>query len=282
MLLTLIAASGVLFMAQPPLAHAQEGPVQPLDRDDPSKWRFSLSYAAVNADLRIINSAVTLPDDLEIGDFTAELADELSVSSNVAWAGVGYRILPFLEVNARAGLISSEASTGLTLTGTPDGPFSNLFTGPVTFDTARDTERSGYSLGLGANAVLPVVKIGDSLLAAYSAFQYTWNEFENSEITSRAAVTSFGLVYPVNLEDRSQPVFQVGASYGWLSREVVQNQVFNGQPISVELEQEFVTPWSLELGASLPLSQTISLGFTASHSLSGSTSGLATIRFRPQ
>lgn len=269
-------------LAFPPVwgtAHAQEELID-LGAGDRSKWRFSLSYAALNADLNVIDSSVTLPEDLEVGDFTAELADDLSISSQVVYAGIGYRILPFLELSGRAGLLSSEASTGLTLTGTPDGPFNALIDGPISFDTTRDTDTSGYSLGLGANAFLPVIEIGDDLVAAYTGFQYTWNEFENSEIMSRAAVTSFGLVYPVDLAGQTGPTYQLGASYSWLSREVVQTQILNGQPIMVELEQEFEDPWSIQLGAGFPLTESISLGFTASHALSGSTSGLATVRVR--
>jgi len=247
---------------------------------DRSKWRFSLSYASVNADLNVIDSTVTLPDDIEMGDFSAELSDDLSLSSNVVYAGVGYRVLPFLEVSGRAGLLSSEASTGLTLTGTPDGPFNDLFDGPISFDTTRDANTTGYSLGLGANAFVPVVRVGEDLVAAYTGFQYTWNEFENSEITSRAAVTNFGLIYPVDPRGGGGPIYQVGASYSWLSREVMQTQIINGNPIMVELQQEFEDPWAVQLGAGFPLTETISLGFTASHNLSGSTSGLATVRIR--
>lgn len=223
---------------------------------------------------------LTLPDNFNLGDFSAELSEDLSISSNILSANLAYRVLPFLEINARVGLASSEASTGLKLTGTPSGPFSDFFNGPVTFDTAYDTETSGYSLGVGANAYFPVYRIGSSAIAGYTGFQYNWNRFESSAVVSQASRASFGLAYPLDLSGGNQTVYRVGSSYNWLTREVSQTQTFNGQPINVQLVQEFSNPWSIDAGASFPLSHNLSLGLSATHQLSGETSAFGSIVFR--
>ncbi|MEL6758722.1 MAG: hypothetical protein AAFP81_20010, partial [Pseudomonadota bacterium] len=211
-------------------------------------------------------------------DFEATLSDDLSVSSTIVSGSVGYRVLPFVEVVARGGLISSDTQTGVIITGTPNGPFSEFFEGPITIDRDANQEVDGYSLGLGANGFLPVATIGNDTLAAYSGFQFVWNRFDES-VSSEGAVTNFGLVYPVNLQ-RDNIVYRVGGSYNWISRDVEQRLNLNGETVRVNVTQEFEDPWALEAGIGIPIGESTLLGLGLWHQLSGETSALASLTYR--
>ena len=147
---------------------------------------------------------------------------------------------------------------------------------PLIETTNLDVE--GYSLGLGANGFLPVASIGSDTLAAYSGFQYVWNRFDES-VSSEGTVTSFGLIYPVNLQ-RDNIVYRVGGSYNWISRDVEQSLNLNGETVRVNVTQEFEDPWALEAGIGIPVGASMLLGVGLWHQLSGETSALASLTYR--
>ncbi len=246
--------------------------------DDIGKWNFSLSAAATNTAIKVVESEVELPEDLSQGDVEASLSDDLTVSSTVFSGSVGYRILPFLDVFARGGLVSSDTETGVVITSTPNGPFLDLLDGPIMIDRDTSREADGYSLGLGARAAMPVTEVAGDMLAGYGGFQYAWNRFDDT-LSSEAAMTSFGLVYPVNL-DRQGIVYRIGGSYNWISRDVDQALTLNGEDIRVRVTQEFEDPWAVEGGVGIPLTQNMLLGLGGWHQLSGETSFLASITYR--
>ena len=248
--------------------------------DQPGKWTAALSIAVTNLAVEVVDSELTFSDEIEVGDFDASLSDELSISTSVVSATVGYSVLPFLELTARAGLANSESNTGIIVSGTPTGQFSEFFDGPITLDGESDLEVDGYSLGLGAAIRLPIAEIGDDLLAGYSEFQYVWNRFDNEEIVSEGSKTTLGLAYPVNLNDRSKPLYFAGVGYSWLSREIEQNRIIAGQAVNVQITQEFENPWSIEFGAGVPISKNVVFGAGAFHQLSGETSAFASIIYR--
>ncbi|MEM7767797.1 MAG: hypothetical protein AAF253_09955 [Pseudomonadota bacterium] len=271
-----LCAPFVLFWPQVSIAQDQD---KPAGADDTlGKWNFNLSAAATNAAIRIVESEIELPDDLAAGDFEASLSDDLTVSSTIVSGSVGYRVLPFVEVFARGGLISSDTETGVTIMGTPNGPFSDFFNGPITVDRETSREVDGYSLGLGGNGVLPITKVGGDTLAAYGGFQYIWNRFDET-VSSEGATTSFGLLYPVSL-DRQNVIWRVGGSYNWISRDVEQTLTLNGEPVRVRVTQEFEDPWAVEAGVGIPLGKDTLLGLGVWHQLSGETSALASITYR--
>lgn len=242
------------------------------------KWSFSLSAAATNAAIKIVESEIELPEGLAEGDFEASLNDELTVSSTLVSGVVGYRILPFAEVYARGGLVSTDTETGVTISGTPNGPFADFFNGPINIDRETSRDVDGYSFGLGASAALPVTEIAEDTLAAYGSVQYAWNRFDDT-LSSEAAITSFGFVYPVSL-DRQNIVYRLGGSYNWISRDVDQFLSVNGDDIRVRVTQEFEDPWAIEAGVGIPIGQNILLGVGGWHQLSGETSFLASITYR--
>ncbi|MEL7101962.1 MAG: hypothetical protein AAGL97_05370 [Pseudomonadota bacterium] len=246
--------------------------------DEFGKWNITMSVVASNAAITIVDSQIQLPEEFSESDFEATLSDDLSVSSTIVSGSVGYRVLPFVEVVARGGLISSDTQTGVIITGTPNGPFSEFFEGPITIDRDANQEVDGYSLGLGANGFLPVATIGNDTLAAYSGFQFVWNRFDES-VSSEGAVTNFGLVYPVNLQ-RDNIVYRVGGSYNWISRDVEQRLTLNGETVRVNVTQEFEDPWALEAGIGIPIGESTLLGLGLWHQLSGETSALASLTYR--
>ncbi|MEL6857842.1 MAG: hypothetical protein AAFO74_05615 [Pseudomonadota bacterium] len=242
------------------------------------KWAVTMSVVASNAAIKIVDSEIELPSELEETDFEATLGEDLSVSSTIVSGSVGYRVLPFLEVVARAGLISSDTETGVIITGTPNGPFSDLFDGPITIDRDANRDVDGYSLGVGANAALPIMQIGPDTLAAYSGFQFVRNEFDES-VSSEGATANFGLIYPVNL-DRKNVVYRIGGSYNWISRDVEQALSLNGETVRVNVTQEFEDPWAVDAGIGIPLTDNTQLGLGVWHQLSGETSALASLTYR--
>ena len=246
--------------------------------DESKKWNLTVSAVASNAAIKIVDSEIDLPDDFAEGDFEASLSDDLSVSSTIVSGSVGYRILPFAEVFGRAGLISSDTETGIVITGTPGGPFADVFNGPITIDQDTNLEVEGYSLGLGANAVLPVTTFGEDMLAAYSSFQYVWNQLDDT-VSSEGATTSFGLIYPVN-RDHQKTIYRLGGSYNWISRDIERDLVLNGETLRVLVTQEFEDPWAVEAGVGIPITENTLLAFGAWHQLSGETSVLASLTYR--
>lgn len=246
--------------------------------DEAGKWNITMSIVASEAAIEIVDSEIELPEELSETDFEAMLGDDLSVSSSILSASVGYRVLPFVEVTARGGLISSDTQTGVVITGTPNGPFSDVFDGPITIDRNANMDVDGYSIGLGANGFLPVAAIGSDTLAAYSSFQFVWNRFDET-VSSEGAVTSFGLIYPVNLQ-RDNIVYRAGGSYNWISRDVEQRLSLNGEAVRVNVTQEFKNPWALEAGVGIPIGDNTLLGVGLWHQMSGETSALASLTYR--
>ena len=258
-----------------PIANAQDKPwYRP---DDASKWDVAISAALTNVAVDIVESEVSLTEELVEGDFEASLSDDLSVSTSVVSASVGYRVLPFLQITARAGLAASESETGVIITGTPTGQFAGFFDGPIAVDGEADLEADGYSLGLGATAYFPITDIADKHLAGYTEFQYIWNRFEDDQIVSEASKTTLGLVYPVDVEDQSNPVYFAGVGYSWLSRELEQSRIIAGETVNVNITQEFENPWSIELGGGFPVSDHLVMGFGAFYQMSGETSAFASL-----
>ena len=260
-----LALSGMLCWSG--LSIAQEGESPPLPTDDFGKWSFTFSAAATSAAIKIVDSEVELPEELAESDVEAALSNELTASSTILSGMVGYRILPFAEVYARAGLISTDTETGVTISGAPNGPFSDLFDGPIMIDRETSRDVDGFSLGLGASTYMPITEIAGDTLAGYGTFQYAWNRFDET-LSSEAAITSFGFVYPVNF-DRQNIVYRFGGSYNWISRDVDQALALNGEDIRVRVTQEFEDPWAVEAGMGIPLTQNTLLGLGGWHQLSG-------------
>lgn len=274
----LLALCAPMILYWPEVSHAQVQDTAAQGEDISGKWSVSLSAAATNAAISIVDSEIELPESLGESDFEASLSDELTVSSTLVSGSVGYRILPFVEVFARGGLISSDTQTGVTLTGTPNGLFAALVDGPITVDRETSQEVDGYLLGLGTTAALPITEIAGDTLVAYGGFQYIWNRLDDT-VSSEAATTSFGLIYPVN-RDRQNLIWRVGGSYNWISRDVEQALTLNGEAVRVRVTQEFEDPWAVEAGVGIPLGNDTMLGLGVWHQLSGETSALASVTFR--
>ena len=246
--------------------------------DQQGKWTISLSAVASNAAIKIIDSEVALPEELAESDIEVILSDDLSVSSTVVSSSVGYRILPLAEVFVRGGLIASDTETGVTITGTPNGPFSDVFDGPITIDGEADMDLEGYSIGLGANAILPILSFENNTLAAYSSFQFIRNEFDDA-VSSEGAITSFGLIYPLNIEE-DKIIYRVGGSYNWITRNIEQSLILNGESVRVSVTQEFKDPWAVEAGVGIPVASNTLLGLGVWHQFSGETSALVSLTYR--
>ncbi|MEO0818237.1 MAG: hypothetical protein AAFX98_06480 [Pseudomonadota bacterium] len=274
--IVLLCVPGVVLSVNASIA--QDLDVGASNTDNFGKWSVTLSAVASNVAIEIVDSEIELPEALTDTDFEATLSEELNVSSTVVSGSVGYRILPFATVSARVGLISSDTETGVVITGTPNGPFGDVFDGQIAVDRETSREVDGYSLGLGANAFLPIAEIGGDKLAAHGGFQYAWNQFDDT-VTSEGATMNFGLVYPVNLE-RQNTIYSLGGSYNWISREVEQSLVLNGETIRVQVTQEFKNPWGVQGGVAIPIADDLLLGVGVWHQLSGETTGLASLTYR--
>lgn len=279
--LILSSSTAIAMLASPVIAQELR-PKEIMTRtnadDNLKKWSFSLSAAATNAAIRIVESELELPDELAESDFEARLSDNLNVSSTLTLGTIGYRILPFAELFARGGLIPSDTQTGISITGKPNGPFSDFFEKPITFDRETSQEVDGYSLGIGANFTLPIVEVGSKALAAYGGFQYIWNRLDDT-VSSQGSTTSFGLIYPVS-PDRQNIIYRVGGSYNWISRDVIKTLSLSGEPVRVRVNQEFEAPWAVEAGIGIPFDQDTLLGLGVWYQLSGETSVREFITYR--
>ncbi len=254
-----------------------------VSRSAPShgKWRFSIDLAAVNADVRLVDSEVVFTDASDFEDAEVTLSDEMSVSSTALAGAVGYRVVPFLELSARAGLASTTSETGASFTTQVEDLFG-VYTGPISFDAVTENEVQGYTLGLGANAIAPLASVGGRTLAVRGGFNYAWNRFEDDEVVTSASKTSLGLVYPIDRDGPQGAVYTVSGSHNWLTRDVERTTNLGGQDVTVVLAQEFEDPWSIDAGAAFPLSDAVGLGFGASYAFSGATSVVAAITFTPR
>lgn len=258
-------------------AHAQtEAPDDLAASRDAPKWVLGVGVAVMNADVRVVDSQASVPEDLQVGDFDLELADTLSISATSLSARIGYRLLPFLNVSAQGGLVWSDTQTGVTLSGTPDGVFSNLVSGPISVDADLETDASGYSLGLAANAFAPIASIRSKTVVLTSGFTYVWNTLENGDVQTEATRTSVGLVYPVSADPRSV-VYRLSGSYNWLTREIERSVALGQGDVAVSITQEYDDPWSAEFGASIPVSERVRFGISASQQIGGETSGFASV-----
>lgn len=271
-----IITLGCLALAHP-IAAAQDHTRDPVHAP---KWTLSLGVAATNADVEVVDSDVTLPEDIDVGDFDIALQDTLSVSSTNVIAGVGYKILPMLEVSALAGLAWSDVDTGVTITGTPNGVLGSFLSSPLVIDADYESEASGYTLGLGANAFAPVGTVGSKTVVLTSSINYLWNRLEDGAVASEASKTTLGLMYPVSA-NRRDIIYRVAGGYNWLTRDVVRTANFGGDDIAIAVTQEFDAPWSVELGAVFPIAERFRLAVSAAQQLDGNTSAYAALVFAP-
>ncbi|MEO0589701.1 MAG: hypothetical protein AAFZ11_03985 [Pseudomonadota bacterium] len=277
-----LMAFGLCLGALPSAVFAQEtGNYDDWGDDGPGKVSITALVAVTNSTVVLTDSEVTLPDDFEAGDIEVSLAEELKVSNTLVGLNVGYRVLPFLDLNVQGGLVETTSDVGLTIEGTPADTFPIDFGGPISFATDVSTEASGYSFGGGATGFLPVVTIGDDMVLAYASYQHVWNEFDDDGISVDIGRLSAGLVYPVNPMDDPKPVFRLGASYVNSTRTLERGLEFNGDQISIRATQETDDPWFGQFGISYPASRHVLLNFSSSVQTTGDVSVIASITFTP-
>ncbi|WP_375286442.1 hypothetical protein [Sphingomonas sp.] len=245
------------------------------------KLTVSANVALTNAKLQVVDSKVDVPADAPLEDMEVTISDKLSVSTKIVSASVGYRVLPFLQVSARAGLSFGSAATGVTIKGTPTGALSDFVDGPIELVTDAENDVNGYSLGLGANAFVPLARIGEDRVAGWASFQHLWNNLNGSEVVSRATRTSAGLAYAVDPSGGIPGVFRIGASYNWLTRDVRRTKIVGDQEYEVRITQKYVNPWSVEAGVGLPVADRLVLGIGASQQIEGGLSGFLSLQWRP-
>ncbi|MEO1730090.1 MAG: hypothetical protein AAFR64_05075 [Pseudomonadota bacterium] len=279
--------------ALPSAALSQEGPEQEdqpevqSDFEDgsqgdlPGKLSFTFLVAATQSEVVLTESEVMIPDDIIEGDIDVTLAEDVTASNTIVGVGVGYRVLPFLELNAQGGFISTSSELGLTVNGTPADTFPIQFGGPISFDGDVTTSAEGYSVGIGATGVLPIASIGDDMVLAYGSYQHIWNEFSDDGISVDVGRLSGGFVFPVNLMNEKKPIFRVGVSYINSERVLERGLTFNGEEIMVRAVQETEDPFFGEVGIAYPVSRKVLFNLGTSVQTTGKVSVVGSITFRP-
>lgn len=276
------AALCLFFAALPGAVFAQEtGDYDDWGDDEPGKLSLTAIVAVTNSKVVLTDSEVTLPDTFEAGDIEVGLAEDVKVSNRLVGLNVGYRVLPFLDLNVQGGLIETTSELGVTIEGTPAETFPIDFGGPISLATDVSTSASGYSFGAGATGFLPVATIGDNLLLTYASYQHTWNEFDEDGISVNVGRLSAGFVFPINPIDDPKPIFRLGATYINSTRTLERGLEFGGEPISIRATQETQDPWFGEFGVSYPASNHVLLNFSSSVQTTGDVSLIASITYRP-
>lgn len=270
-----------MLMAAPHCAFAQSE-IDDWDVEAPSgKFTFTLALAVTETEVVLTDSQVSLPDDLQFGEVDVTLAEDVTVSNTFVGGVIGYRVLPFLELNAQAGFISTGSELGLTINGTPSDTFPIDFGGPISLDRDFSTSADGYSLGIGATGFVPLASIGDEAIVAYGTYQHLWNEFSDDGISVDIGRVTTGLLYPISAQSKGRPVFRLGVAYVNSTRTLERGVDFGGDQIMVNATQETEDPWSGELGIAYPASRNVIFSFGTSVQTTGNVSVFGSITLRP-
>lgn len=275
-----LLASVMVFAATPQGLLAQDG-VDDWVNDTPGNLSFSLAIAATNSEIVLTESELSLPDDLALGDFEVTLADEVKVSNTFVGANVGYRLLPFLQLGAQAGFISTTSDLGLTINGTPADTFPINFGGPITLQQEVSTSADGYSFGLSATGLAPLATIGEGMLVGYATYSHAWNEFSDDGISVDIGRITTGVIFPVEPQREDKVAFRLAVSYLDTRRTLERGVEFSGEEIMVRAVQETEDPWFGEFGITIPASRHILLNLGTSVQTTGDISVLGSITFRP-
>ena len=254
-----------------------------VDWEDNSSGDLSFTFlvAATQSEVVLTESEVMIPDDIVEGDVAVTLAEDVTVSNTLVGVAVGYRVLPFLELNAQGGFISTTSELGLTVNGTPADTFPIQFSGPISFQQDVSTSAEGYSVGIGATGALPIASIGDDMVLAYGSYQHTWNEFSDDGISVDIGRLSGGFVFPVNPMSEKKPILRVGVTYINSERVLERGLTFNGEQIMVRAVQETEDPFFGEVGIAYPLSRKVLFNLGTSVQTTGNVSVFGSITFRP-
>jgi len=288
-----IIATAVCLGALPTAALSQES-AEPQDQTEaqsdleeewegelPGKLSFTFVVAATQSEVVLTESEVMIPDDIIEGDIDVTLAEDVTVSNTLVGVAVGYRVLPFLELNAQGGFISTSSELGLTVNGTPADTFPIQFDGPISFQQDVSTSAEGYSVGIGATGILPIASIGDDMVLAYGSYQHTWNEFSDDGISVDIGRLSGGFIFPVNPMSEKKPILRVGVTYINSERVLERGLTFNGEQIMVRAVQETEDPFFGEVGIAYPVSRKVLFNLGTSVQTTGNVSVIGSITFRP-
>ena len=231
------------------------------------KFTLSTSLNVTTTPIQVDAVNIDIPPGtlLETLDIEAEIADGLELSSTSFLLSGSYFPLPFLELSAHVGLISSETSADITASGTfPDG---TLFAGQqIDVDLARDLENDGVSYGVGTSAYIPLTRIKKKPLILRSGFYYTRSDL--GEVESDTIVWNLALVNAQRFWDRDLTL-ALGASYIQINRDVTLVTEFAGINTGVALEQSIENPWAGTGTLLIPLTGSLAASVTASNNFNG-------------
>jgi len=251
-----------------------------------SKWRIGSTVAFANAEIKVIDADLRIPEDFVIEDLDLDIPEVTDLSSKLFIASGGYRVLPFLELTGQIGYLNSETATPFELTATIPEPDIDLdlglidFDEPITVSLDRNEDISGYTYGLGANAIAPVgIVAGHPLLATVNVL-YIWNRLDGGNITSETFSTSGGLTYGV-LTEKALYTFTAAAGYTRLNREAVRDLELAGETFRLFTEQELESPWSINLGVSRSLNDRWTVGYGLAANTAGPISHGVSLNYTP-
>ena len=231
------------------------------------KFTLSTSLNVTTTPIQVDEVNIDIPPGtlLETADIEAEIADGLELSSTSFLLSGSYFPLPFLELSAHVGLMSSETSADITASGTfPDG---TLFAGqPFDVDLARDLENDGVSYGVGTSAYIPLTRIKKKPLVLRSGFYYTRNDLD--EVESDTIVWNLALANAQRFWDRDVTL-ALGASYIQINRDVTLVTELAGINTGVTLEQSIENPWAGTGTLLIPLTGSLAASVTASNNFDG-------------
>jgi len=247
----------------------------------PGALSINLTVATTDVQVTLEDTEIVLPENFNFGEFETSVAEDIDFKSTFVGAGVSYRALPFLTLNARSGFVSSESDIGFEVTGTPSDDFPGIIEGPVSFGTVITTSVEGFNFGVAATAIAPIASIGSKEVVGFASYQHSWSEYDDPNFTADYGRATAGVVFPVSLENPMQPLFRLGVGYTDVNRRFEREFTINGETARFSTRQGIDDPWSVDLGMILPASNRVQFAFGSTIQTTGNVSLLASLSFRP-
>ena len=229
--------------------------------------KFSLSGAIVYTDTPVSIDAIdlTLPEDAIIDDLDVSVGEELNLSSTTFQVSASYFPLPFLQISAKGGFVSSESDLDTAVSGTfPEDSILGIDTFDIALDGGRESD--GVSYGLGTAVFVPFAKMSERPVILGAGAQVNFNDLDN--VQTETVSGNISVLNAQRLLDRDV-TFALGASYIQIDREVEYSAGVGGQDIGVKLTQSLDNPWGASASVVFPLDERLALSFTALNNFEG-------------
>lgn len=265
------------------LAHAQTTGEQPAAGNEPfssgqrSRFVYSATLLTATTPVRIESLTIEASENLLVEDLNVEVGDVADISSQTFMASVAFYPLPFIEISAGTGIVSSQSDAEIGISGSFVDPLPIL---GDSFSVVSDAERdnSGYSYNGGLAIMVPIVRDPDAPLLLRAGATFGFNDLDNIE--TETISTSLALAHVRSVYGRRMS-FAVGVSHIEIDRVVEFSSSLGGSDLRLRQVQRIDDPWSLSTSFAVPVDDTLTVSIAASNNFSGmySLAGRLSIRF---